>query len=124
MPKFLLPHYGEVARTTDATAKIIASISIAEKQIVLLDITVFGRQIPLSQNKKGIFKNLVAALRREGGNVIVDDLLETLRRTNDAAWGCIIAANIAKQTVDISVKGNAEQTIVWMCWWSEIRKKF
>lgn len=100
-----------IKNTTDATATVVASISVAEVQSVFVKAYFNGRKddatAAIGREVSGTFR------RASGGNVTLVGALQGAAQTDGVTPAATLVANTTTQTVDLQVTGIAAQNWSW-----------
>lgn len=99
-------------QTTDETVTDLASVALAEGDVVSVEITIIARKSDGSQ--RALYRLIGIFYRNASGNVTLQgDIVSINTVESDAAWDCALVADTANQTVDVRVVGVAATTINW-----------
>jgi hypothetical protein len=107
-----IPDKPSTATTTDATVTDLATVAVAEGDVVMVEASVVGRKSDGSALYSG--KIIGTFYRNTGGNVTQVGAASLEPEVNESGWGGIdLVADTVAQTVDLRVTG-AAATIKWV----------
>lgn len=107
-----IPSNPAAVTTTDATVTDLATVAVAEGDLLMVEASVVGRKSDGSAFYAGkitgsFYRNSAGNVTQLGGAVLTDEV-------NDSEWGGIeLAADTVNQTVDLTCEGLAGTTIKW-----------
>ncbi|HPM40873.1 MAG TPA: hypothetical protein PLY45_00365 [bacterium] len=107
-----VPSNPDPVTTTDATVTDLATVAVAEGELLMVEASVVGRKSDGSAFYAGkivgtFYRNTGGDVTQLGGASVTDEV-------NDSEWGGIdLAADTVNQTVDLTCEGLAATTISW-----------